>query len=93
MTRCSGPCLPHCYYCPKTTVGLSHTAVILASALTAVLIHTLLTDKRLSDVLTPPQRKLFVTMRSRRISCFAWGGLVGVLVLRCWRPYTPYKFE
>ena len=92
MSTCSGPCLPHCYSCPETTVTLSHAAVVLASALVAVVICTLLTDKRLGEVLTPSQREFFLAMRRRRIACFAFGGLIGVLVLRCWRPYTPYKF-
>ena len=91
MAECNGPCLPHCYKCPKSTVTLSHIAIILTVALVFLLIYTAVMDDKIASVLTPTQKRFYACLKNKRMICVLIGIIVGISTLWYWQPYTEFK--
>ena len=82
-----GPCLPHCYRCPKTVVYASKVAMAMTVGLIVFLIGTACPDADFVDRLELDQARAYRRLQERGWKYLIGGTIVGAVVLDAWRPY------
>ena len=80
MTRCSGPCLSHCF-CPSAVRALARLSVGYLVACVAYLLLTRRMGTPFADTLTPEQLKIKKDSSRARADVFAKSCVVGALVV------------
>lgn len=87
MTRCSGPCLDHCY-CSPLVAGLAYLAIAYlgASVLYLLMTNIMQFGTPFKDSLTAEQRRIMACSKKRRAAAFAAGILITGVTLLLLRP-------
>ena len=78
---CYGPCLPHCFRCPKSTNFLASAAVVYLIASVVYLVMSRSLQTPFLDSLDADQRKVYAESFRKRAVLFKAGILVGLLFL------------
>lgn len=87
LSRCSGPCLPHCYKCATSTVILSHVALVYLIACAVYMIATFRLGTPFKDSLTAEQREVKKRAAHMRGRIFLLGVVIGLLAVFYKKPF------
>lgn len=93
MSNHQGPCLPHCYKCPFTTMLMSNIAFVYLIASVMYTIFTRSLGTPFLDSLSWEQRKIKDESSAKRGQLFVFGIVIGIVLVTCWKPYTTFKLE
>ena len=85
--RCSGPCLPHCYTCPASTVMLANVAFVYTIACICYIFLTRNIGTPFLDSLTVEQLRIKKQSAVGRRRAFLSGIAVGIVSIVLWRPF------
>ena len=91
--NCEGPCLSHCYRCPGGTMVLSQMAFIYIIACVVYMLVSPKFGTPFMDSLTEEQKELKNKSKKKRTKLFITGIVVGIIVVKCWRPYTKFPLD
>lgn len=86
MTRCSGPCLPHCYKCSRVTAGLAYLALAYLMTSVVYLVLTINIGTPFSDNLTAEQRCIKAKAVRKRGGIFLISIVFSTVILAMTRP-------
>ena len=87
MTRCSGPCLPHCYRCSPLVMMLAYVAIAYAMTCVGYLLLSRTVGTPFFDSLTEEQRAIKRLSAAVRYRAFRDAGIASVVLLTLWKPF------
>lgn len=88
----SGPCLPHCYSCPKTVVYASNVAIVTCVAFVVLIFGMGRLDEHFKTTIsTTDMMQKYRCMQRQRWGYIIVGLICGGLGIHLYKPYTLYK--
>ena len=88
----TGPCLPHCYKCPKVIAYASNVAIVFSIAFIVLVLGIAKLDEQFkSTIWTNEMMENYKWMQRRRWFYTVMGIICGALAVYYYKPYTIYK--
>ena len=88
-----GPCLDHCYKCPRVTMIMANISFIHIFACIVYLVMTRKIGTPFYDSLTKEQLKIKKKSVAVRKKIYMIGIVIGIVILIFWKPFTKFKFD